>query len=80
MATIVIYCLLKEDVDVNHAQESTGVTALMCACVGGYSDVVKVLLRKGADPTATDKAGFNSLHCALLGKVTNTRSIQGSQH
>ena len=55
--------------DINKQDADTGVTAMMCACASGGHDMVKLLLKKGGDPTISDNNGFNSLHCAIWGKV-----------
>ena len=44
----------------------------MCACTSGHHDNAKLLLKKGANPAIADSNGFNSLLCAVWGKVGMT--------
>lgn len=52
-----------DDSNIN-AQDSTGKTALMHAAAVGASKIVKMLLKKGADPTVTDNEGKTALNYA----------------
>lgn len=51
--------LLDKGVDVN-AKTRSGMTALMAAAEGGYTDIVKALLEKGADVNITNNNGNNT--------------------
>ena len=42
--------------------------AMRCAAAGGYADVVRALLDKGADVNAADKDGDTALSCARMGE------------
>lgn len=57
--------LLTQDVDVNAKDEFFGRTVLMYAATGGYIDVVRVLLEKGADVNAQDNIGMTALMWAV---------------
>lgn len=45
-------------------QHMTGFRPLHVACRNGHPDVVRALLRHGADPNCTDRLGFTPLHIA----------------
>ena len=59
------YLVGLKDVDVNHADDE-GFTALHCAVLEGYPDVVQVLIDAGADIEAKDEKGRSPLHVACL--------------
>ncbi|CAI7577913.1 unnamed protein product [Penicillium glandicola] len=61
---VVEHILSEEHVDVNIQDESSG-SALSAACLGGQSDVVALLLSKGANCNFNDIHG-TALHIALL--------------
>lgn len=45
---------------------SSGGTALMFAAAAGYTDVVKLLLERGADVNATVKVGVDRTNMSLM--------------
>ena len=49
-----------------HTQNNDGNTPLHWAASKGYSDVVKLLIDKGADVSALNKAKERPLECALV--------------
>lgn len=51
---------------VNHTQ-SNGDTPLMMAAGYGYTDIVRMLLEKGADPAMRTDAGITALDLAITG-------------
>lgn len=53
---------------------TNGVTSLMVAALGGHSEVVKLLLEHGADPTMVDENGGTALENAL--KVKDIEAAQ----
>jgi len=53
--------LKKAGVDVNHAQSSTGLTAMHMAAAGANRMAVETLLQMGADVNARDKEGMTPL-------------------
>ena len=64
--TDVCRLLLREpDIQVNQPSAS-GVTALALACEAGYKEIVKLLLRKGADANLSTESGISPLHVASL--------------
>ena len=46
---------------------TNGTTALVAACHGGYSDIVFLLLKYGADINVKFKSGYNALMVAIIG-------------
>ncbi len=50
----IVKLLLKKGADIN-AKNNWGWTALMCAVLGGELEIVKQLIKKGADPSYTYK-------------------------
>ncbi|XP_014211651.1 nuclear factor NF-kappa-B p110 subunit isoform X2 [Copidosoma floridanum] len=54
---------LKNIVDL---QNSAGQTALHLAVLQGKSDIVRPLLKLGADPNQCDEVDANALHCAVI--------------
>ena len=52
-----------ENIDVNQ-YNCDGQTPLHIACIGGNCDIVKILIRFGADPSLTNRDGFSVLHLA----------------
>ena len=54
--------LIDRGADVDLADAAGGYTALHLAARGLHKDVVQVLLRAGADPTAEDASGWTPLH------------------
>lgn len=60
-------CHLQGSVSVDYQQPATGVTALMCACVGGRVETTKLLLKHRADAQLTDRYGLSATHCAVWG-------------
>jgi len=57
--------LLEEGIDVNAHDEKEGVTALILAAIAGHSDIVELLLSKGADINAQDRKGVTALMYAV---------------
>lgn len=51
---------LDKDIDVNATQRKSGFTPLMCASAYGRSEIVRLLLDKGADKEAMDVKGFTA--------------------
>lgn len=63
----VVGLLLKYGAAIDH-QNAVGNTALMCACLNpGNGDVVKLLVRKGADPFVSNIMEHNALHYSIIG-------------
>ena len=52
---------LAADTDVN-AKDERGETAMFSAVIGGYNEIIKILINKGADVGVKNKAGFTPLH------------------
>jgi ankyrin repeat protein len=46
-------------------EDAWGVSATTLAAFSGYGEIARLLLEKGADPSA-GKAGFTALHCAIM--------------
>ncbi|XP_019858749.1 PREDICTED: inversin-A-like isoform X2 [Amphimedon queenslandica] len=59
--------LAKKEIDINEASGDTGVTSLMISCLLGRDDVVKLLLKHGADTGLTDREQLNSFHYSIWG-------------
>jgi ankyrin repeat protein len=55
--------------DFNNAECSSGLNALMIASLGGFIDVAKVLLSRGADPNIVDNTGKTVLHHAAASRI-----------
>lgn len=65
--------------DVIDYSPPSGTTSLQMAAQKGNAAMVKFLLSKGADPDATDYAGFNAFHHALYaGSIAVARSLFAS--
>ena len=58
----VLYAL-ENGADVLNARDSAGNSALDRAALEGHSEIVKLLLKKGADAGAAARYGWTSLHC-----------------
>ena len=52
---------LNAGTDVN-TKDERGETAIFSAVVGGYNEIIKILIKKGADVGVKNKAGFTPLH------------------
>ena len=50
---------------INYPDSWSGFTALLCACQGGYTELVTYLLEKGADPAYTTSEGVSAATVAL---------------
>ena len=50
----------------NRKNEKDGGTVLMTACVNSRTEVVKLLLDRGADPTLKDAAGRTAMNYAAI--------------
>ena len=58
----------------NHATQG-GYTALICAVCNNHPEIVKLLLRNGADMTHTNKDDKTALQYAPAGKFENIKNI-----
>lgn len=58
----VVKAILEKTTDIN-LQNNKGETALMIACKSGYSEAVRVLLEKGANPNIADNNSHYPLAC-----------------
>ncbi|CAG5035106.1 unnamed protein product [Parnassius apollo] len=68
--------LLDEGHALVDARDVGGWTPLVWAAENSYSDVVRVLLERGADPVALDKEGNAAVHwCALHGDARSLRLL-----
>tara|TARA_R110002050_G_scaffold81205_6_gene173601 strand:+ start:2100 stop:2486 length:387 start_codon:yes stop_codon:yes gene_type:complete len=56
--------LKKKAVSINHQDSDNLQTPLHVACIEGRLDLVKVLLKAGAQPNIRDSSGWTPLHCA----------------
>ena len=68
--------LIKTGANVNHTQ-SDGETALMMAAGYGYLDIVRILLRNGADSAMKNAAGNTALDFAVTGVTDVDRFTYG---
>lgn len=67
--------ILNGDFDIN-APDNKGGTAIIYACFNGYAGLLKILLERGGDPTASNDMGFNALHVsAMHGSALCTRIL-----
>ena len=64
--------LLKEGVSLNKTQRRSKFTPLMCACCYGRVEIVKLLIKNGADPKQSDYKGLTALDFA---KKMNKKSV-----
>ena len=53
--------LLKEGVDIDYCTAGWGITALMIAVCNRHIDIIKILIKKGADVNHVDKDGCTAL-------------------
>lgn len=60
-----IEVLISEGLDVNSA-DANGHTPLIFAAMAGKADVVKELLKKGADPSIKDSMGHDAFSSAMF--------------
>ena len=68
--------LIAHGAHVNAAESRKGQTALMWAAAEGHSDVVKLLIDKGADVKAVSKSGFTALvFAAVKNDAASVRSL-----
>ena len=56
-------------------RNTTGRTPLMNAALNGNVQVVKSVIKRGADPSLMDNRGWNTLHCAAQGGDTDIISL-----
>jgi ankyrin repeat protein len=61
-------CLLDHGASLEYVHAADGRGALHEACVKGYSDLVRLLIAKGADPGLRDRSGQSPLDLALAYK------------
>ncbi len=61
-----VEALLDGGADVNR-RSGDGITPLMMAAGYGYTDIVQLLLRRGANPRIADPAGFHAIDLAVAG-------------
>lgn len=61
-----VQALLDRGADVNRLG-GDGITPLMMAAGYGYNDIVRLLLRRGANPRITDREGFRAIDLAAAG-------------
>jgi cytohesin len=61
-----IKAIIKEGGDVNHANDDKETALMFAVCHAGYTDVIKYLLKKGANSVAKDKNGMAPLHIACF--------------
>lgn len=59
--------------DVNKAEEGTGLTAVHHACAADSVEILKLLIRHGADPCQLDASGWSALHHSV---TNDNHSIQ----
>ncbi|XP_066023852.1 putative ankyrin repeat protein RF_0381 isoform X2 [Pocillopora verrucosa] len=57
------------------SRNATGRTPLMNAALNGNVQVVKSVIKRGADPSLMDNRGWNTLHCAAMGGDTDIISL-----
>ena len=57
------------------SRNATGRTPLMNAALNGNVQVVKSVIKRGADPSLMDNRGWNTLHCAAKGGDTDIISL-----
>jgi len=63
-----VQALLDAGAGVNRAAGTANpMTPLMMAAGYGYPDIVRLLLRRGADPRLTDSGGFHAIDLAVAG-------------
>ncbi|XP_077165297.1 BCL-6 corepressor-like protein 1 isoform X2 [Paroedura picta] len=60
---VVMYCLQKENSDINH-QDNAGYTALHEACARGWIDILHILLEHGANVNCSAQDGTRPVHDA----------------
>lgn len=58
-------------VDINTQDEKLGNTALIYAVLNGFREIVKLILKKGADPSVKNNQGKNSLDAVEFSKSKN---------
>jgi ankyrin repeat protein len=58
--------LLNERKQLIHARGKDEVTGLHVACTFGHVSLLKLLLKRGADPLTQDNKGYTPAHCAVL--------------
>jgi len=71
-----VEALIDAGAKVNHTQ-AAGDTPLMMAAGYGYVEIVKVLLKKGADPAIKNAAGSTALDLAVTGVLDIDRFTYG---
>lgn len=68
--------LLEEGVSIEQCERTDGVTALQLAARAGCAEMVRLLLRHGADVTVTDHCGNDAMHeAACNGSVDTLRAL-----
>ncbi|XP_053436434.1 BCL-6 corepressor-like protein 1 isoform X4 [Nycticebus coucang] len=62
---VVLYCLQKDNEDVNH-RDNAGYTALHEACSRGWTDILNILLEHGANVNCSAQDGTRPVHDAVV--------------
>jgi len=73
--TIAVKALLESPAIDLHRSDSAGLTPILTAATVGNAEIIRMLLKKGADPSLADPSGSFPIHLTAMGGYTEACRI-----